>query len=58
MLHSWTAMITLLYIDAVSAIFKITDVLQAGGGVSGLVVANRLTEDPNGKSCLHLANLD
>lgn len=28
---------------------KGTNVLQAGGGVSGLVVANRLTEDPNGK---------
>lgn len=27
------------------------DYIVAGGGLSGLVVANRLTEDPNSKFC-------
>lgn len=34
------------------------DYIIAGGGTSGLVVANRLTEDPNGKQILHIGHAE
>lgn len=38
-----------LHISRISRLYIFID-SSAGGGVSGLVLANRLTEDPNGNS--------
>jgi choline dehydrogenase len=43
-----------LYLNARNindALLECYDYIVVGGGISGMVVANRLTEDPNGKVC-------
>jgi len=37
-----------------STLLNCYDYIIVGGGISGLVVANRLTEDPNGAFTFHL----